>query len=109
MYQSVSFTDFTDAFLDHDRQNNFSYEALRILFDYFEELEDDTGTPIELDVIAICCEYTENTYESVAQDYGIDLTGLDQDEAIEKVNQYLAEYGGFYAEVDPGTFVYESF
>jgi hypothetical protein len=29
------------------------------LFDYLEEYEDSTGEELELDVIAICCEFTE--------------------------------------------------
>jgi len=109
MYQSVSFNDFADAFRGMGRKDQFSYAALRILFDYFEELEEDCDIKIELDVIAICCEYTENTYETIAQDYSIELDGLSHIEAVEKVEQYLAENAGFHAKVGSGTFVYSSF
>ena len=34
-------------------------EGLRAMLEYLEELEEGTGMPIELDVIAICCEFTE--------------------------------------------------
>ena len=40
-------------------KNNFTYEGKRALFDYLENLEEDTGTEIELDTIALCCEYSE--------------------------------------------------
>jgi hypothetical protein len=29
------------------------------LFEWLEELAEDTGVPYELDVIALCCEFTE--------------------------------------------------
>ena len=59
MYQDVNFSQFCDSFLNMDRGTQFSYEAKRALFDYLTELEADTGEPIELDVIALCCEYQE--------------------------------------------------
>jgi len=61
MYQTISFQDFKDAFQNMNRGDNFSYEGLRVLFDYLEDLEQSLEEPIELDVIALCCEYTEIT------------------------------------------------
>ena len=58
MITTVSQNDFIDAFLSK-RHSNFSYEGLTALFNYLEMLEEDTGEPIELDVIALCCEYSE--------------------------------------------------
>ena len=52
------------------RKNQFSYSGKRALFDWLENLEDETKNEIELDVIALCCEYTE--YANLAkfqQDY----------------------------------------
>ena len=60
MITSITSTDFVDAFRDMGRQDNFSYSGLRALFDYFEDYSEDTGESIELDVIAICCEYSEH-------------------------------------------------
>lgn len=59
MKESVNFCDFCDRFNDYDRTDNFSYEGKQALFDYLEEYEHDCGIEIELDVIALCCEYTE--------------------------------------------------
>ncbi len=59
MYKTINFHDFQNAFQNCNRANQFSYEALRALFDYLEELELDTGVPMELDVIALCCEFSE--------------------------------------------------
>lgn len=59
MKQTVNFSEFTDRFRDMNRDNNFSYEGKRALFDYLEQCEEDTGEEIELDIIGLCCEYTE--------------------------------------------------
>ena len=47
------------------RPDNFSYAGLGALFDYFEQYEEDTGQELELDVIAICCDFTE--YENIVE------------------------------------------
>ena len=59
MKQTVNFSMFCDEFRAMDRKENFSYDGLRALFDYLEELEDDCGEEIELDIIALCCDFTE--------------------------------------------------
>ena len=60
MKEYVTESTFIDAFKQSDtRKNQFSYEGLKALFEYFEEYEDSTGEELEFDMIAICCEYTE--------------------------------------------------
>lgn len=73
MYTDVNFNDFRDAFRRFDRLDNFTYEGARALFDYLEQYEEDTGERIELDVIALCCEYNEyENLEEFQRDYGAD-------------------------------------
>ena len=48
-----------DAFVRMGRKENFSYDGLRALFAHLEEMEDACGEEIELDVVALCCEYSE--------------------------------------------------
>ena len=70
MKTNVNLSDFRDAFQSHDRKN-FSYEGLEALFNYLEEYEESTGEEVELDVIALCCDFSE--YESAldcAREYG---------------------------------------
>jgi len=62
MKKTVYFNDFYDAF-QAKRSNNFSYEGLQALFDYLEQYEQDCGQELELDVIAICCDFAE--YDSI--------------------------------------------
>jgi hypothetical protein len=58
MKKSVNFSDFADAF-QAIRPDNFSYSGLQALFDYLEEIEAGQGEELELDVIALCCEFSE--------------------------------------------------
>ena len=50
---------FREAFRLAGRMDQFSYEGLEVLFDYLDTLSEDIGEPIELDVVALCCEYYE--------------------------------------------------
>lgn len=109
---SVSFYDFERAFADADRKENFSYSALRVLFDYLEEYEQSTGEEIELDVVALCCEYSEDHWEDVAANYSNDLDLSeceDDEEKIEAVRDYLNENTLVCGESAPGVFVYAVF
>ena len=58
MKQTVTYIAFVDAFRAYDRYEQFGYAALRALFEYLEELEQDIGEEMELDVIALCCDWT---------------------------------------------------
>ena len=58
MYQTVNFSMFRDAFVAMDRGDQFSYDGLEALYDYLTDFGSDQE-PVELDVIALCCEYSE--------------------------------------------------
>ena len=58
MIETVNEWRFIDAFMKI-RPDNFTRSGLQALYDYFIELEDDMGEQIELDVIAICCEFSQ--------------------------------------------------
>jgi len=113
MKTTVSLYDFRREF-EQCRPNNFSYEALGLLFAYFEEPEEGMGQEIELDVIAICCEYAEDTVADIARNYSIDLSDLDpedddyEEQCTEAVRDYLNENTTLVGETSTG-FVYLSF
>jgi hypothetical protein len=96
------------------RPNNFSYEGLAVLFNYLEELEANTGQELELDVIAMCCDYNEDTVSDIARNYSIDLNDLNpedddyQDQCIDVVREYLMDQGAYCGETATG-FVYSAF
>lgn len=81
MKQTVTEYMFVDSFRHAGRESQFSVRARRSLFEYLKEFENSTGTELELDPIAICCEWCE--YPSAleaAKDYGF-KDGIDsQDE-----------------------------
>tara|TARA_Y100000114_G_scaffold118205_1_gene112684 strand:- start:54 stop:422 length:369 start_codon:yes stop_codon:yes gene_type:complete len=59
--QRVTESQFIDAFKSWDTyKSNFSYEGLKALYEELEQVAEcsDSGT-FELDVVAICCDYTE--------------------------------------------------
>lgn len=92
MKQSVNSYDFIEAFRTMGRYDQFGYEALEILFNYLEEYEESCGTEIELDVIALCCDYSVDTWQGIAEQYSIDLSECEDDDArIEAVTEYLRE------------------
>lgn len=101
---------FRDAFRQADRQDQFSYEALNMLYEYFEDIDPD----MELDVVAICCEYYEDTVADIARNYSIDLNDadpedLDYDQAcIDIVREYLEANTALVGETSSG-FVYAAF
>jgi hypothetical protein len=58
MKETVNESRFIQAF-NTLRPEQFSRPALVALFDYLDQLEQDLGEEQELDVIAICCDWTE--------------------------------------------------
>jgi hypothetical protein len=70
MKTTVSRSDFHEAFR-RIRPCQFTHDALDFIFDYFEQLEEDTGEQIELDVIAICCDVSEMSTDEFIESYGI--------------------------------------
>jgi hypothetical protein len=105
MKQTIGLSQFTDAFMSI-RPNNFSYEGLQQLFDYFESYEQDTNEEIELDVIAICCEYSESTPKEIAAHYNIDIE--DDGNELLNVMDYLADHTSVIGHTDT-TIIYQQF
>jgi hypothetical protein len=90
MYQTINFGGFCDAFRALGREGQFSYGAKRALFDYLEDLEDQTGERIELDVVALCCAYAESTFDQIRRDYSLgDMTDEDVADWISDQTAYV--------------------
>ena len=63
MKKTISKGEFIDEFRNWDTyKENFSIGGLMALYDYLVEYEECIGGEVELDVVALCCEYSE--YES---------------------------------------------
>lgn len=79
MKTTVNNYQFHRAFEEMDRTNNFTHAGLNALFEFLEQYEEDTGEELELlDVIALCCDFSE--YASLAEfqaDYGTEYGSID--------------------------------
>jgi hypothetical protein len=90
---------FRDAFRNYDRHNQFSHAGLGALFDYLENHEDSCDIEIELDVIALCCDYCEyDSATEAAGDYGWDFPdsmeedGEDPEEYAERIEEEALDW-----------------
>ena len=109
MIKTISIYDFRDAFKAAGRGEQFSYDGLEVIFDYIESYEQDAGEQIELDVIALCCEWAEDDYKSVAAQYDIDIEYLDVADAVKAVVDALNELTAHADYVNGTDIVYVQF
>ncbi len=96
-------SEFRNQFVAYNR-DNFSCQGYELLFDHFEEIDPD----MVLDVIAICCDYNEDNPDDIIANYSIDVEGMDEDEKIDAVRDYLNDNTMLVGETSTG-FVYLSF
>jgi len=108
MKTTVSIYEFRHAFEDL-RPDNFSYDGLTWLFNYFEELENSNDQEIELDVIAICCDYTESTYEEIIESYNVEIDPNDSKEDQQKQIRDFIETDSIVIGYDNEKLVYLNF
>ena len=102
MKQDVSRSEFHDAFVACGRGDQFSYKGRGALYDYLTELEDDCGQEIVLDVVALCCDYSEHaSLTDWAEDYfasdwraevGID-DDTDEEDTDDAIRDYIRDHG----------------
>lgn len=111
MKQTLNKDQFRFAF-EQVRPNQFSYEALGMLFDYLEECDED----MELDVIAICCDFTESDFQEAANELDDDeseLTqeceGLDESETAQLIAEKLQNKTSVLGVTSDNTIVYANF
>lgn len=96
MKQTINVNDFINAFRTYGRMDNFSVPGLKVLFEYLEGLEEDTGEEMELDVISLCCDYFEERIESVLKEREM--------ENLDELRDHTT-----VLEVDEETIIYQAF
>jgi hypothetical protein len=83
---------------------------LGVLFEYLEQLEDDIGEETELDAIAICCDFSEDSWQTIAKYYDVALDETaDDEESADCVRDFLQDEGVLIGESVSGSFVYRDF
>lgn len=118
MKTTLSTYQIADA-LKTDENANWSWNGAKALAEYLEQLEEDTGEEMELDVCAIRCEFSESTSlsdwlmehhgaETLAfalQRSGIDMEGdEEEDEVDDLIRSYVQDHGTLI-EFDGGIIV----
>ncbi len=98
IYLEINFNMFKAAFSNMEREENFSSNGLKALYNFLEDCGEETETNIELDVIALCCTYEE--YRS--KDHLLDaLRHLDID-TIEQVEEHTVVIPVYYDDNTTG-------
>jgi len=100
MKQNVTTYDFHRAFEQSDsRKEQFTCQGLNAIYDYLIELEEGIGKEFELDVIAICCDFTEyDNLKEFQADYSKEY------KTIEDINEQTT-----VIPVDGDSFIIEKF
>ena len=108
MKTTVYFSEFCDYFRKI-RPDNFSYEGLRVLFDHIADIDNSCGEESELDVIGLCCDFAESTWEAIASDFNIEIDeNENDDEQKVQVLDFLADQGALIGETS-NSIVYRQF
>lgn len=103
---------FINEFCDYGRKQDFSDQALEIIFDSLNDL----GEAVEMDVLAICCEYTEQSCADILE-FNSKWVNIDDDmndeELVAAAREYLNDHtcilGEYVAYNGETIFVFASF
>ena len=97
--------------MNQTRPNNFSYEGLGELFDYFEEIEDGTQTDMEFDAIAICCDFSQCSLDTFLDSYDVDAEKNHSNmHKRDVIAEYIGQNGFWHSFVEDGKeIIYENF
>lgn len=80
----------------HDECAKWTRAGARALVEYLEQLEEDTGEDIEMDLVALRCDWSEYTsFDEWAEEFGCDVgRGItDDDEREYAIRRYIQERG----------------
>jgi len=104
MIKTIDFYTFRDSFTG-DRKNQFSYEALQLIFDYLEEV----NPYWELDIIGLCCEFAEMTLTEFNDAYGYASEDDAEFPTLESAEQHIQDNGNFVGRTANNTLVFSQF
>lgn len=82
--ETVNDSRFTDVLMS-DEYASWSYGATKALFDYYEQLSEDMGEDIELDRVAIRCDWTEydSAWDAMLQYQPDDMPTVNNSEGMD--------------------------
>ena len=101
IYQTLNKHQFIDSFKSWETYaNSFSYEGLELLYNWIDESDEN----IELDVVALCCDFTESDITTIQHDYE-----LPADTTFDEVLEYLQDNTIVVGVTEQKTIVYYTF
>jgi len=102
MKTTLSTSDIAHA-LKSDENAAWTWNGARALAEYLEEYEEETGEEMELDVVAIRCDFSEySSLDDWAREYfsasiweeELDIESDDDDDAVaDKIREYIQDHG----------------
>lgn len=103
--QEITRSQFTDTLL-RDEYAAWSYKGAHALYDYLEDLSDDMGKDIELDHVALRCDWSESSVEELAEQYS---NLLEEDETPEDFADRMSEERTTIIWIDKTNLIYGAF
>ena len=86
--KTFDFYDFKREFEVYNRADQFSDNALELIFEYLQECYSNYS--FEMDVISICCEFREMYCADILKDYDVyTADDMTNDELADQVREYL--------------------
>ena len=102
LIQTVDSSDLYHLACRMNRGDCYGYDGWKAIGDYLEELSNDMGENVEIDIISICCEYsmaesTEEFFMEYDHLHGVDLPEeeaweeLTEEEKLETIEEFLQD------------------
>ncbi len=108
MTKTINLHNFVGAFTEMGRYDQFSLDALKVIYKYITDYEAESEEGIELDVMALCCDFAEGKPMDIARDYSIGEEAVCAENVLTIVREYLEDKGVLVGATD-NTFVYRQF
>ena len=91
MYTSLNTTQVAQELMRVEAmgRDDDAWECCKALAEYLEQYEEDTGEAIELDPIALRCEFSSYTYAEAEDNWCIDTAGA---ESVEELRAMILDY-----------------
>ena len=93
MKETLTTSQVADKLFADKENNGFSYAGCRALAEWLEEYEESTGQEMELDVVAIRCDFSEHeTALECVESYGYDMPHFNSDDSDDDKNGMSLEF-----------------
>lgn len=99
LIKKLDSSDLYDLAVMWGRADSFGYAGWNAIGEHLEQLSEDMGQDIEIDIVAICCDYSSadnvedwwneyGEYSSIGPD---DWEQMDDEEKLSAIEEYLGE------------------